>query len=138
MFFQLSKIGQGEVCPSATRFATLFFCLFLLFGTRLTAAQPPLPSGTESVVIDLPAQVSTGAKLEFSNLISNYPGFEESWIELTLLSGETSVVFTLGGINASLPANADVATVIVTDGDETYNYFVRTDGGSILIVMDDY
>lgn len=127
--------GLGKVCPARFRTLFAFALFFFLLGNASGALQPGSPP---SVLIYLDEVITEESRISQENLIGSMSGYEGAIIQTEYLSGEWTVLVVVNGLDSGLPPNTDIAIISIDNEGEVDEYLIRTDGGTVLVALDDF
>lgn len=125
----------------------LFFFLFICppSSPRLHAGNqftsPPSSQNSDiSITFQVGAQMSSECILVVKNLLQNLAGFEGAYCTVSPSADQQQLTFSVTGPFSQLPAQTDVATLLVADPTMGFvrTFRVKTDGGSVLLVLGDF
>jgi hypothetical protein len=118
---------------------TFFFVMPLQASMPASVACLELPSKTSnkwSIDVSLACALADAGTISVERLFDDQPGFAD---DFTLSADRHTITYNLFGTTADLPANADVAVIVVQDATcgGTHHYLVRTDGIGTMLILDE-
>ena len=88
--------------------------------------------------VSLPASSGISTNISTENWLSAQGGFAETWLTAETTSGSDVLTVTLHGLNTEVPSQMEIGRITVTYPNETYAYILIADGGTVMIIIDDF
>jgi len=131
MFYSISQLDLGKVCSHFT--SRLLILVAVIAFAHLTGTAAPMPSGSGSSTVVLPAEFGAGTTAQVFEIEGN----AQVSVQLQMESSGLNMHVSASEIDSDLPEGTVLATITVTDLPVQAVYRVEKHSGSVLVVLAD-